>query len=56
MLIIGYGSEGDMEYWIIKNSLGTEWGEKGFGRIKMMTKDVEGMKSKMETGGYARLL
>ena len=56
VLIIGYGTELDNEYWIIKNSLGLQWGEKGFARIKMMTKDVEGLKSKMQTGGYARLL
>ena len=31
--IIGYGKEGNVEYWICANSWGPAWGESGYFRI-----------------------
>lgn len=34
VLLVGYGVEPDgKRYWIIRNSYGTEWGDKGYGKI-----------------------
>jgi len=33
--VIGFGVEDDQEFWIVRNSWGTYWGEGGFFRIAM---------------------
>ena len=35
VVILGFGTEDDVNYWICQNSWGADWGEEGYFRIKM---------------------
>ena len=37
LVVVGWGTDLGVEYWISKNSWGEEWGEKGYIRIQINT-------------------
>merc|ERR1711998_301432 len=37
VLAVAYGVQDDTDYWVIKNSWGTEWGEGGYYRVERGT-------------------
>jgi KDEL-tailed cysteine endopeptidase len=43
LTIVGYGSQNGENYWTLKNSWGTEWGEDGYVRMLRGSDDEDGI-------------
>ncbi|CAF1698323.1 hypothetical protein HID58_051109 [Brassica napus] len=54
MLVVGYGIEDGIPYWLVQNSWGTDWGEKGYIKVEMW-KNMCGKSFIMEFKLYNRI-
>lgn len=34
IVLVGYGIENGIEYWVIRNSWGDDWGEQGYMKVR----------------------
>jgi C1A family cysteine protease len=56
VLLIGYGTDATLgDYWILKNSWGPSWGEKGFFRIQRTSKTGAGICGLQKEPSYPTL-
>jgi C1A family cysteine protease len=50
--LVGYGSENGKDFWIIRNSWGTSWGEKGYLRVARSDRDGPGICGILKMSSY----
>jgi len=55
-LVVGYGTDDSLgDYWTLKNSWGTSWGEKGFFRLARTDKAGAGICGLQQEPSYPTL-
>ena len=55
VLIVGYGIENMAEYWLLKNSWGAGWGEKGYVKIKRTSSTGPGICGIQKDASYPKM-
>ena len=55
VLAVGYGNENGKDYWLVKNSWGTGWGEKGYFKLKRDDANGPGMCGILLSASYPTL-
>jgi cathepsin L len=50
--LVGYGSENGRDYWILRNSWGTNWGERGYFRVARTSRNGPGICGILRMSSY----
>ena len=50
--MVGYGSENGQDFWIVRNSWGTSWGERGYFRVARSSRDGAGVCGVLKMSSY----
>jgi C1A family cysteine protease len=56
VLLVGYGSTGSQNYWIVKNSWSSQWGENGYFRILDNGQSGPGICGMLSMSSYPKIL